>query len=135
GVGRLLRSRLVLGQRTHKGRVVLGDDGMPVRFADPILSDQEWEAVQAVLDGQKIAVKRREGDQALLRDLAYCECGHKLYRFVQRTKRHGTYVYYRCAAAVQGESCESEEHTSELQSRENLVCRLLLEKKNETLLA
>src|SRR6266511_3249115 len=26
----------------------------------------------------------------------------------------------------------SEEHTSELQSRENLVCRLLLEKKNET---
>src|SRR5690606_40506031 len=26
---------------------------------------------------------------------------------------------------------ESEEHTSELQSRENLVCRLLLEKKTE----
>src|SRR5690606_40317874 len=25
--------------------------------------------------------------------------------------------------------CRSEEHTSELQSRENLVCRLLLEKK------
>src|SRR5690606_4005782 len=31
-------------------------------------------------------------------------------------------------AAAQG---RSEEHTSELQSRENLVCRLLLEKKNE----
>src|SRR6266511_1052935 len=28
----------------------------------------------------------------------------------------------------------SEEHTSELQSRENLVCRLLLEKKNRHLL-
>src|SRR5436309_7424809 len=27
----------------------------------------------------------------------------------------------------------SEEHTSELQSRENLVCRLLLEKKKKTL--
>src|SRR5690606_40822894 len=27
----------------------------------------------------------------------------------------------------------SEEHTSELQSRENLVCRLLLEKKNDSL--
>ena len=26
----------------------------------------------------------------------------------------------------------SEEHTSELQSRENLVCRLLLEKKKES---
>src|SRR5690606_40259478 len=29
-------------------------------------------------------------------------------------------------------SARSEEHTSELQSRENLVCRLLLEKKNDT---
>src|SRR5690606_40450059 len=28
------------------------------------------------------------------------------------------------------EAVRSEEHTSELQSRENLVCRLLLEKKN-----
>src|SRR5690606_39758474 len=30
------------------------------------------------------------------------------------------------------ETLRSEEHTSELQSRENLVCRLLLEKKNST---
>src|SRR5690606_40753945 len=32
-------------------------------------------------------------------------------------------------ARVLGENRRSEEHTSELQSRENLVCRLLLEKK------
>src|SRR5690606_39857411 len=31
------------------------------------------------------------------------------------------------------ESARSEEHTSELQSRENLVCRLLLEKKNHNI--
>src|SRR3712207_8625218 len=30
------------------------------------------------------------------------------------------------------EACRSEEHTSELQSRQYLVCRLLLEKKNNT---
>src|SRR5260370_32507900 len=30
---------------------------------------------------------------------------------------------------VTGQSCRSEEHTSELQSHLNLVCRLLLEKK------
>src|SRR5207302_6128325 len=30
-----------------------------------------------------------------------------------------------------GAAARSEEHTSELQSRENLVCRLLLEKKNK----
>src|SRR5690606_39812421 len=33
-------------------------------------------------------------------------------------------------ATITLEILRSEEHTSELQSRENLVCRLLLEKKN-----
>src|SRR5690606_41392101 len=33
-------------------------------------------------------------------------------------------------AAIAEARARSEEHTSELQSRENLVCRLLLEKKN-----
>src|SRR5690606_40879309 len=36
-----------------------------------------------------------------------------------------TYLLFRADS-------RSEEHTSELQSRENLVCRLLLEKKNKT---
>src|SRR5690606_40265571 len=34
-------------------------------------------------------------------------------------------------SAVTDDGTRSEEHTSELQSRENLVCRLLLEKKQE----
>ena len=34
--------------------------------------------------------------------------------------------------AIQARQQRSEEHTSELQSRRNLVCRLLLEKKNKT---
>src|SRR5690606_41916678 len=42
-----------------------------------------------------------------------------------RPHQHAT--WRRWAAAVPR---RSEEHTSELQSRENLVCRLLLEKKN-----
>src|SRR2546427_8975255 len=32
---------------------------------------------------------------------------------------------------VAGRTCRSEEHTSELQSQSNLVCRLLLEKKKK----
>src|SRR5690606_42005460 len=35
------------------------------------------------------------------------------------------------ATQVAAEEKRSEEHTSELQSRENLVCRLLLEKKKQ----
>src|SRR5437588_5680393 len=35
------------------------------------------------------------------------------------------------AATTRGRSCRSEEHTSELQSHSDLVCRLLLEKKKK----
>src|SRR5690606_41647725 len=38
-----------------------------------------------------------------------------------------------CAPSAPRWSARSEEHTSELQSREKLVCRLLLEKKKEKL--
>src|SRR3712207_7923420 len=38
----------------------------------------------------------------------------------------------RLGVAGKGRGARSEEHTSELQSRQYLVCRLLLEKKNNT---
>src|SRR5690606_41586951 len=37
------------------------------------------------------------------------------------------------SAIAEAEAVRSEEHTSELQSRENLVCRLLLEKKKPSM--
>src|SRR5436309_11931041 len=39
-------------------------------------------------------------------------------------------LWYHAGAPTMGRECRSEEHTSELQSRENLVCRPLLEKKH-----
>src|SRR5690606_41767403 len=47
-----------------------------------------------------------------------------------QARRHlGSYRHTTDCAAGQRSCQRSEEHTSELQSRENLVCRLLLEKK------
>src|SRR5436309_8297500 len=57
----------------------------------------------------------------------------KLYSFVASngqiawTHSFGSWVYGSPAERMR----RSEEHTSELQSRENLVCRLLLEKKKK----
>src|SRR5256884_2083248 len=50
---------------------------------------------------------------------------------VQRTRPSASRV--RRKALVPAPSARSEEHTSELQSRLHLVCRLLLEKKNNVL--
>src|SRR5690606_40548519 len=46
----------------------------------------------------------------------------------------GHLVDYWSGGAANNPPGRSEEHTSELQSRENLVCRLLLEKKKNTTL-
>src|SRR5258708_18030488 len=42
-----------------------------------------------------------------------------------------TFQYAFCDAATESSAARSEEHTSELQSPDHLVCRLLLEKKNK----
>src|SRR3712207_8716570 len=63
-------------------------------------------------------------------------CG---YQAARRGRRALTYFHllpeespsaFRCIVACVSQ--RSEEHTSELQSRQYLVCRLLLEKKNNT---
>src|SRR5256885_13340770 len=48
----------------------------------------------------------------------------------QTHRAGGSIPYQRKASEIQGPARRSEEHTSELQSPCNLVCRLLLEKKN-----
>src|SRR5690606_41883842 len=52
----------------------------------------------------------------------------KGYRIRQHAKHFRKGKRYQCKVrSFQTETKRSEEHTSELQSRENLVCRLLLE--------
>src|SRR3712207_7289121 len=51
-------------------------------------------------------------------------------RYRAHTARHGGGVRTRRDRDEQPRRRRSEEHTSELQSRQYLVCRLLLEKKN-----
>src|SRR5207302_9239415 len=52
-----------------------------------------------------------------------------LFRSGRRSRRAGGTACQRVVGRSCGVQQRSEEHTSELQSRENLVCRLLLEKK------
>src|SRR2546429_8826584 len=55
-------------------------------------------------------------------------CGHLLLLFVMADPPLTT-MYTAALASVKETKTRSEEHTSELQSRLHLVCRLLLEKK------
>src|SRR5690606_40156635 len=88
---------------------------------------------------------RRSSDlQGLLLNLRDCLQHAHEQSNAKRHNQHGRgeeECYEHCISGEVNDQrvrhrCRSEEHTSELQSRENLVCRLLLEKKkqNKTLL-
>src|SRR3712207_8439003 len=64
---------------------------------------------------------------------AWTACGPSATSQPGRTRRTagGTATSTGRAQATRPPSWRSEEHTSELQSRQYLVCRLLLEKKNK----
>src|SRR5206468_5298957 len=53
-----------------------------------------------------------------------------LFRSVEGVALRGATIH-ACSAVRPGFDVRSEEHTSELQSRSDLVCRLLLEKKKK----
>src|SRR5690606_41259213 len=101
--------------------------------------DRGVKAVEAVLErltgetfsvpGLSIDVSHTEppalqalADRAALRDQK-----DRLERELKQLKTQHAVAVDRNASKAQAEA-RSEEHTSELQSRENLVCRLLLEK-------
>src|SRR5690606_41939067 len=72
-----------------------------------------------------------ENKDQLLTDIFEAMQTRKFQSKVIVEKVYLWYNYGQAQLGGQNKSERSEEHTSELQSRENLVCRLLLEKKKE----
>src|SRR2546430_4008837 len=66
----------------------------------------------------------------LFRSLSKAADVGELLRAVSQMLEFGEFVYAQACLGQAG-NARSEEHTSELQSQSNLVCRLLLEKKKK----
>src|SRR2546427_5959090 len=86
-----------------------------------------WEWFQALLPG---------GGAYFVREVRLSsQHAHRLHKAVEWSPEDGVLTFYvgRTGSAAVGAlefvRVRSEEHTSELQSQSNLVCRLLLEKK------
>src|SRR3712207_8995491 len=61
----------------------------------------------------------------------WCD-NHQRYKNKPKQNKYGKEKLYQNPHLKRGWRPRSEEHTSELQSRQYLVCRLLLEKKNHS---
>src|SRR2546430_7179065 len=76
----------------------------------------------ALIEPSEEAVVRLEGELADMKD-KYLRLAAEYDNFKKRSVKERTELWQR----AQADLIRSEEHTSELQSQSNLVCRLLLE--------
>lgn len=101
----MLTKRQLIGQRVHKGEVIMGPDGLPQKFCEPLLTQSEWDTLQEVLTSRGDRYRKKEkvgsGD---LTGVLYCLCGrkkHELYTHKKATKTHPAiknhYHYFWCA--------------------------------------
>lgn len=103
-LSKVLRSPSLMGHRTHGGQTVRDAIGAPVLIGQPLLSDEEFQALQHVLDARSNSTCRpRSRSTALLTGIAHCSgCGGRMYFATRKSHPYGDYV---CRATARGEVC------------------------------
>src|SRR3989442_11016081 len=91
------------------------------------------DAARITIDDEGIAHVRASNEHDLYFMQGWVHAGDRLFQMdYNRRLASGTLAELVGTAALANDVQRSEEHTSELQSRPHLVCRLLLEKKKNT---
>ncbi|MFC9507886.1 recombinase family protein [Streptomyces sp. NPDC057002] len=103
-LSKVLRSPSLMGHRTHGGETVRDAFGAPVLIGQPVMSAQEFQALQEILLTRSNGTRRpRSGTPAMLTGLAHCSgCGGRMYFAVRKGYPYGDYV---CRATARGEVC------------------------------
>lgn len=100
-VRNMLRSKALRGYAHHDGETVRDDDGMPVQLAEPLVTFDEWEQIQAILDRvqkSRRGIKRTKASP--LSGVVLCwVCERPLHHdlnTVKRAQKVYRYRYYKC---------------------------------------
>lgn len=92
----MMENKLLLGHSTHKGQTVRDAEGMPVMVSEPILTDDEWERLQAAIAARRLpsATKRTQNTSPLYGVIFCHSCGSMMYH--RKYKDNDKYEYYQC---------------------------------------
>ena len=112
----MLRSKALRGYVHHKGDTVRDAEGMPIQVAEPLVTLDEWDLLQAALDTVQAGyLSARPKEASPLAGVAVClDCGvplHHSRNAVKRDKRRYVYRNYRCqtrrCVAIPAETLET----------------------------
>ncbi|WP_158071221.1 recombinase family protein [Streptomyces sp. CB00455] len=108
-LGKMLKKPILKGIAMHKGEPLLRD-GVPVRWADPILSDGEFDTLQAAVTALGRHRAGIKSNSSPMTGVLYCPCGRKMYENSSIGKlntgdiRH--HKYFRCSSWSNGKACD-----------------------------
>ena len=109
-VRKVLGSPAITGVMTSNGEVLRDNDGMPVRRAEPLISAEDFAAIQAKLEANSARTGPRSNGAALLR-VAFCgACGSVMHISLAGP----AYKYYQCVNARTGNGCTEKRIRAEL---------------------
>ncbi|KIQ65538.1 hypothetical protein TR51_16940 [Kitasatospora griseola] len=112
-VGKILRSPATMGfkliGRSVKARKLARDTkGLPIRMAKPLFTDEEWAAIQAVMDERSVTRERSNGAAPWL-GVVHCDrCGDRFYRQEDHASNGRVYEYCRCVRKTGKPACKGQ---------------------------
>lgn len=92
-----------MGHRAHKGQTVRDTNGAPVPIAPPVLTEEEFQALQDVLNARSNGTRAKRRETSLPIGAAHCAgCGGRMYFATRKAYDYGDYV---CRASARGTTC------------------------------
>jgi len=107
-VSSLLRQPSLRGYKVLKGDIVRDETGEPVLCGEPLIADDDWRRLQALMDTREAAPSANRSDLHPLLGVLYCgTCKGKLYQgwLAPGPNRKAAVRQYRCAARAHGRPC------------------------------
>lgn len=103
-LSKVLRSPSLMGHRTHRGETVRDAYGAAVLVGQPLLSDEDFEALQRALLARSNGTRRpRSRTTSLLTGIVHCTgCDGRMYFATRKGYPYGDYV---CRATARGDDC------------------------------
>lgn len=126
-VRRILLSRSTIGESLHKdGRPVIGEDGLPVQQAEPLIPIELWKRGKAAVEDRKRAPATEYGTGLLLHVVKCSFCEGWMYHFV-KNKDGKLFRYWRCSQRTKDKSLCDSQHTIPAEQLEAQVEELFLD--------
>lgn len=102
-LSKILRTPALMGHRVHRGKTVRDGEGSPVLIGPPLLTEEEFQALQNVLEARSNGIHPKRRETSLLIGIAHCAgCDGRMYFAARKAYGYGDYV---CRASARGTTC------------------------------